>query len=58
VIDQGRPAPACPNCASGSVETISLFGAQAVTSQFRCRDCGECFEALKYVGDPDPGRPP
>jgi hypothetical protein len=28
---------------------ISLFGSQAVTAQYRCVACGDCFEALKYV---------
>jgi acyl-CoA thioester hydrolase len=47
-------APACPRCGSADVETISLFGTQAITSQFRCRGCGECFEGLKYVEEPPP----
>jgi hypothetical protein len=29
-------------------EVISLFGAQAMTLQYRCRRCGTCYEALKY----------
>lgn len=32
---------------------ISLFGTQAMTLQYRCRRCGDHFEALKYVGDAD-----
>jgi len=27
---------------------ISLFGAQAMTLQYRCRKCGTVFEAIKY----------
>jgi hypothetical protein len=27
---------------------ISLFGTQAMTLQYRCRACGDIFEALKY----------
>jgi hypothetical protein len=27
---------------------ISLFGTQAMTLQYRCRRCGDFFEALKY----------
>lgn len=44
-----RSAPSCPHCASTRVEVISLFGSQAVTAQYRCAACGDCFEALKYV---------
>jgi hypothetical protein len=27
---------------------ISLFGTQAMTLQYRCRRCGDFFEAVKY----------
>jgi len=27
---------------------ISLFGAQSMTLQYRCRKCGTVFEAIKY----------
>jgi DNA-directed RNA polymerase subunit RPC12/RpoP len=27
---------------------ISLFGTQAMTLQYRCRRCGNVFEAVKY----------
>jgi hypothetical protein len=27
---------------------ISLFGTQAMTLQYRCRRCGDLYEALKY----------
>jgi hypothetical protein len=27
---------------------ISLFGSQAMTLQYRCRRCGDLYEALKY----------
>jgi DNA-directed RNA polymerase subunit RPC12/RpoP len=27
---------------------ISLFGTQAMTLQYRCRQCGTVFEAVKY----------
>jgi DNA-directed RNA polymerase subunit RPC12/RpoP len=30
------------------VEVISLFGTQAMTLQYRCRQCGTLFEAVKY----------
>ena len=30
---------------------ISLFGTQAMTLQYRCRRCGEVFEAVKYEED-------
>jgi transposase-like protein len=46
-----RPDPRCPHCASTRVEVISLFGSQAVTAQYRCAGCGDCFEALKYVDE-------
>jgi acyl-CoA thioester hydrolase len=53
----GRTPPRCPRCGSSGVETISLFGTQAITSQFRCPECGECFEGLKYLDEPGPSRP-
>jgi transposase-like protein len=39
--------PACPFCGSGEVERIGQWGAQLITSQWRCRDCGSYFEALR-----------
>jgi len=29
---------------------ISLFGTQAIALQYRCRACGDFFEAIKYEG--------
>jgi hypothetical protein len=43
-----RGAPSCPFCASRDAEVISLFGTQAMTLQYRCRECGSLYEAIKY----------
>jgi uncharacterized Zn finger protein len=43
-----RQAPRCPHCRATESEVISLFGAQAMTLQYRCLRCGTCYEALKY----------
>lgn len=32
---------------------ISLFGAQAITLQYRCQKCGSLYEAIKYDGAED-----
>jgi hypothetical protein len=51
---RARPAPRCPHCGSSDAEVISLFGTQAMTLQYRCRGCGDVYEALKYLsGDED-----
>ncbi|HEY4868357.1 MAG: hypothetical protein M3075_02915 [Candidatus Dormibacteraeota bacterium] len=47
-----RSAPHCPHCGAADSEVISLFGAQAMTLQYRCRRCGTCYEALKYEEQP------
>lgn len=44
-----RPSPSCPTCGSEQCELASLFGTQAMTLQYRCRDCGDYFEAIKYA---------
>jgi hypothetical protein len=49
--DSPRPGPRSPHSASTPGAVISLFGSQAVTAQFRCAVCGDCFEALKYVDE-------
>jgi uncharacterized Zn finger protein len=43
-----RSAPRCPRCGATDGEVISLFGTQAMTLQYRCRRCGDLYEALKY----------
>ena len=43
-----RPAPRCPHCGATDSAVISLFGTQAMTLQYRCRQCGDFFEAVKY----------
>jgi DNA-directed RNA polymerase subunit RPC12/RpoP len=45
---QPRAAPRCPHCAERDAEVISLFGTQAMTLQYRCRNCRTLFEAIKY----------
>ena len=49
--DSGRGS-SCPHCGAADSEVISLFGAQAMTLQYRCRRCGTCYEALKYEEQP------
>ena len=63
--EEPRGAPKCPFCGGREAEVISLFGTQAMTLQYRCRDCGSLYEAIKYDREePDPsrsipsGRPP
>jgi len=43
-----RSEPRCPFCGERDAEPISLFGTQAMTLQYRCRRCGNYFEAVKY----------
>jgi uncharacterized Zn finger protein len=43
-----RSTPLCPHCGARDAEIISLFGTQAISLQYRCRACGEVFEAVKY----------
>jgi uncharacterized Zn finger protein len=43
-----RSDPRCPHCHLTGAEVISLFGTQAMTLQYRCRNCGTVFEAIKY----------
>jgi transposase-like protein len=37
----------CPFCDSASVERIGQWGGQSITAQWRCRECGSYFEALR-----------
>jgi DNA-directed RNA polymerase subunit RPC12/RpoP len=46
--EQPREQPRCPHCRARDAEVISLFGTQAMTLQYRCRQCGTLFEAIKY----------
>jgi hypothetical protein len=43
-----RGEPRCPHCGERDAEVISLFGTQAMTLQYRCRQCATLFEAIKY----------
>jgi len=49
---QPRSSPRCPNCGARDAEVISLFGAQAISLQYKCRACGDVFEAVKYEAEP------
>ena len=40
-------ALACPFCAATDVERIGQWGAQMITSQWRCAACGSYFEAVR-----------
>jgi hypothetical protein len=46
--DRPRSAPRCPRCGSTEAQVISLFGAQAITLQYRCAACGCLYEAVRY----------
>ena len=46
--------PDCPFCSSHDCELVSQFGGQIITAQWRCRECGSYFEALREDFD-DPG---
>jgi hypothetical protein len=46
--DRPRSAPRCPRCGSTEAQVISLFGAQAITLQYRCGACGSLYEAVRY----------
>jgi hypothetical protein len=48
-----RSAPRCPHCGATEADVISLFGTQAMTLQYRCRSCGDFYEALKYEDEED-----
>jgi ring-1,2-phenylacetyl-CoA epoxidase subunit PaaD len=39
--------PRCPRCGSGEVEELSRFGSTACKALWRCRTCGEPFDAVK-----------
>src|ERR687884_601460 len=41
----------CPFCEAENAELISLFGSQLLTSQYRCRECGSYFEAIRRDED-------
>jgi transposase-like protein len=45
----------CPFCRSVDVELVSPFGAQIITSQFRCRGCNTYFEAVREDFDEPKG---
>jgi len=40
-------SPACPFCEARDTERVAQWGGQLVTSQWRCRECGSYFEALR-----------
>ncbi len=48
----GRLDRDCPRCGHLAAELISLYGSQLMTSLFRCRDCGELFEAIRSKDGP------
>ncbi|MFZ0217122.1 MAG: hypothetical protein WAM30_14420 [Candidatus Dormiibacterota bacterium] len=50
-----RGAPRCPSCGSRDLDLLSLFGTQAMTLQYRCRECRTPFEAIKYEDDAEAG---
>jgi ring-1,2-phenylacetyl-CoA epoxidase subunit PaaD len=45
----GMPAPVltCPRCGAAQTEEISRFGSTPCKALWRCRSCGEPFEAVK-----------
>ena len=40
----------CPECDSGDVEVVSLFGGAASEVLFRCNVCDSCFNWVKWKG--------
>jgi transposase-like protein len=46
--------PDCPFCSSHDCELVSQFGGQIITAQWRCRECGSYFEALREEFDAAP----
>ncbi|WP_441296800.1 PaaD-like zinc ribbon domain-containing protein [Bacillus sp. M6-12] len=38
----------CPHCYSDNVVILSLFGDRLLSSKFRCEDCSNCFEAVRF----------
>ena len=38
---------ACPFCGSKTVEMVSPWAGQLITSQLRCRECNTYFEAIR-----------
>jgi len=40
-------AMTCPFCDAQNVERVGQWGGQLITSQWRCRECGSHFEALR-----------
>ena len=45
----GRPAIACPRCASPCTEQLSAFGSTACKALYRCLACREPFEYFKPI---------
>jgi ribosomal protein L37AE/L43A len=43
----------CPFCESGETERVGQWGGQMITAQWRCRDCGSYFEAIRSEFDDD-----
>jgi len=41
--------PRCPHCQSTDVERISEFGSTACKALWRCRGCGDPFDAVKTL---------
>jgi len=59
--DRPRSTPRCPRCGATEARVISLFGAQAITLQYRCATCGCLYEAVRYEapeGSDEPDAPP
>jgi transposase-like protein len=53
------PAPlSCPFCDSPDVERVAAWGAQIITSQYRCRACASYFEAVRDDFAPPDAAPP
>jgi predicted RNA-binding Zn-ribbon protein involved in translation (DUF1610 family) len=48
VVEEPRSAPKCPHCGIHDAIVISLFGTQAISLQYRCRQCGALYEAIRY----------
>ena len=52
------PRPRCPFCSSTRVSSVSGFGSQLLTSQWRCDACESYFEAVREeFSDTGPAAP-
>lgn len=49
--EEEAPSARCPRCGSTNVKRIALYGSQLMTSQYKCMDCRQLFEAIRWQAD-------